>query len=65
MTKLKQLFGRDIFGSSYRHIEIQRDVSSCWSALLAAGDAAHNRVSVIAANVGAKSRCEHMSFLVF
>jgi hypothetical protein len=65
MTFLKQLLSRDIFGTSYRHNEIQHDLSSCWSAPFAAPDAAHNRVSVIAANAGAKSRCERMSFLVF
>ena len=58
MTNLKQLFGRDIFGSSYRHIEIQRDVSSCWSALLAAGEAALRESGCTSATLWTEERNE-------
>lgn len=65
MTFLKQLFSRDIFGSSHCHNEIQHAGSSCWFALSAARHAAHNRVSVITANVGAKTRCGCQSLMIF
>jgi len=63
MTFLKQLFSRDIFGSTHCHTKIQHADSSCWFARSAVSDAAHNRVSVNVTNVGAKTRCGYMSLM--